>query len=64
LVFLKGGAVAFTLSPWSSLLRRIPDKNVLCAFTRGNRGEVIIFFEKNKVLGVEPNRALNIIEGI
>jgi hypothetical protein len=27
-------------------------------------GEVMIFFEKNKVLGVEPNRVLNILEGI
>jgi hypothetical protein len=35
-----------------------------CAFTRGSRGEVMIFFEKNKVLGVEPNRVLNILEGI
>jgi hypothetical protein len=26
--------------------------------------EVMIFFEKNKVLGVEPNRVLNILEGI
>jgi hypothetical protein len=24
----------------------------------------MIFFEKNKVLGVEPNSALNILEGI
>jgi hypothetical protein len=31
---------------------------------RGSRGEVMIFFEKNKVLGVEPNRVLNILEGI
>ena len=43
---------------------RIPDKNDRCAFTRGSRGEVMIFFEKNKVLGVEPNRILNILEGI
>jgi hypothetical protein len=28
------------------------------------KGEVMIFFEKNKVLGVEPNRVLNILEGI
>jgi hypothetical protein len=33
-------------------------------FTRGSRGEVMIFFEKYKVLGVEPNRFLNILEGI
>jgi hypothetical protein len=39
-------------------------KNDRCAFTRGSRGEVMIFFEKNKVLGVEPNRVLNILEGI
>jgi hypothetical protein len=51
------------LSPWTSLLRQIPDKNDCCAFTRGSRGEVMIFFEKNKVLGVEPNRVLNILEG-
>ena len=30
----------------------------------GGRGGVMIFFEKNKVLGVEPNRVLNILEGI
>jgi hypothetical protein len=47
-----------------SLLGRIPDKNDRCAFTRDSRGEVMIFFEKNKVLGVEPNRVLNILEGI
>jgi hypothetical protein len=35
-----------------------------CAFTRGSRGEVMIFFEKNKILGVEPNMVLNILEGI
>jgi hypothetical protein len=58
LPFFIGGAVTFTLSPWSSLLRRISDKNDRCAFTRGSRGEVMIFFEKNKVLGVEPNRVL------
>ena len=62
LPFFIGGAV--TLSPWSSILRRISDKNDHCASTRGNRGEVMIFFEKNKVLGVEPNRVLNILEGI
>ena len=51
--------------PWHSLLGRIPDKNDRCAFTRGSRGEVTTFFEKNKVLGVEPNRVLNILlEGI
>jgi hypothetical protein len=52
------------LGSWSSLLRQIPDKNDRCAFTRGSRGEVMIFFEKNKVLGVEPNRVLNILKGI
>jgi hypothetical protein len=52
------------LSPWSSLLRRIPEKNDSCAFPRGSREEVMIFFEKNKVLGVEPNRVLNILEEI
>jgi hypothetical protein len=62
--FLLGGAVTFTLGPWSSLLRRIPDKNDRCAFTRGSLGVVMIFFENNKVLGVEPNRVLNILEGI
>ena len=59
--FFIGGAVTFTLGSWSSLLRRIPDKNDC---TRGSRGEVMIFFEKNKVLGVEPNRVLSILEGI
>jgi hypothetical protein len=39
-------------------------KNDRCAFTRGSRGEVMIFKKKNKVLGVEPNRVLNILEGI
>jgi hypothetical protein len=43
-VFLIDGAVTFTLGPWSSLLGRIPDKNDRCAFTRGSRGEVMIFF--------------------
>ena len=62
--FFIGGAVTFTLGPWSSLLGRIPDKNDRCAFRRDSRGEVMIFFEKNKVLGVEPNRVLNILEGI
>jgi hypothetical protein len=38
--------------------------NSCCAFTRGSRVEVMIFFEKNKVLGVEPNRVLNILDGI
>ena len=59
-----GGAVTFTLGPRRCILRRIPDKNYRCIFTRGSRGEVMIFFEKNKVLGVEPNRVLNILEGI
>jgi hypothetical protein len=31
---------------------------------RDNRGGVMIFFEKNKVLGVEANRVLNILEEI
>jgi hypothetical protein len=42
----------------------IPDKNDHCAFTRDSRGEVMIFLEKNKVLRVESNRVLNILEGI
>jgi hypothetical protein len=42
----------------------IPDKNDRCAFTRGSREEVMIFFEKHKVFGVEPNKVLNILEGI
>jgi hypothetical protein len=33
--------------------RRIPDKNDRCAFTRGSRGEVMIFLEKNKRAGVK-----------
>jgi hypothetical protein len=45
-------------------LGRIPDKNDRCVFTRGSRREVMIFFENNKVFGVEPNRVLNILEGI
>ena len=39
------------------------DKNDHCVFTRDSRREVI-FFEKNKVLGVEANRVLNILEEI
>jgi hypothetical protein len=35
------------------------DKNDRCVFTRDNRGEDMIFFEKNKVLGVEANRVLS-----
>ena len=62
--FSIGGAVTFTLGPCYFLHRRIPDKNDRCAFTRGSRREVMIFFEKNKVLVVEPNRVLNILEGI
>jgi hypothetical protein len=42
-----GGAVTFTLGPWSCVLRRFPDKNDRCVFTRGSRGEVMLFFEKN-----------------
>jgi hypothetical protein len=57
--FFIGGAVTFTLGPWSSLLRRIPDKNDRCAFTRDSRGEVMIFLEKNKVLRVGNNRRNN-----
>jgi hypothetical protein len=49
---------------WSWVLRRIPDKNDRCVFTKGSPWEVMIFFEKNKPLGVEPNRVLNILEGI
>ena len=40
------------------------DKNDRCVFTRDSRREVMIFFEKNKVLGVEANRVLNILEEI
>jgi hypothetical protein len=39
-------------------------KNYCYSFTRGSRGQVMIFFEKNKILGVESNRDLNILEGI
>jgi hypothetical protein len=39
-------------------------KNDRCVFTRDSRREVMIFFEKNKVLGVEANRVLNILEEI
>ena len=60
--FFIGGTVTFTVGPWSCLLGRIPDKNDRCVFTKGSRGEVMIFFDKNKVLGVEPNRVLNILE--
>jgi hypothetical protein len=44
--FFIGGTVTFTLGPWGSLLGRIPDKNDRYAFTRGSRGEVMIFFKK------------------
>ena len=36
----------------------------LCIFTRDSRREVMICFEKNKVLGVEANKFLNILEEI
>ena len=40
------------------------DKNDLRVFTRDSRREVMLFFEKNKVLGIEANRVLNILEEI
>jgi hypothetical protein len=40
------------------------DKTYRYGFKRSSRGEVMISFEKNKILGVEPNRVLNILEGI
>ena len=40
------------------------DKNDHCVFTRDSRRGVMIFFEKNKVFGVEANRVLNILEEI
>ena len=39
------------------------DKKDRCVFAGDSRREVI-FFEKNKVLGVEANRVLNILEEI
>ena len=39
----------FTLGPWSCVFRRIPDKNDHCVFTRGSRGEVMIFLKKKKM---------------
>jgi hypothetical protein len=63
-VFCIGGAVTFTLGPCCSLLGRIPDKTTAAPSQKVVGGEVMIFFEKNKVLGVEPNRVLNILEGI
>jgi hypothetical protein len=54
--FFIGGNITFTVGSWSSLLRRIPDKKDHCVFTRGSRGGVMTCFEKNKVLGVEPNK--------
>ena len=59
-----GGAVAFTLGPCCSLLGPVPDGGGRCSFTRGGRGEVMMFFEKSRVLGVEPDRVLNVLEGI
>ena len=59
-----GGAVAFTLGPCCSLLGRVPDGSGRCSFTRGGRGEVMMFFGGNGVLGVEPNRVLSVLEGI
>jgi hypothetical protein len=38
------------------------DKNDRYFFTRDSRRDVMICFEKNKVLGVEANRVLNILE--
>jgi hypothetical protein len=40
------------------------DKNDHCVFTRDSRREVLIFFENNKVFGVETNKVLNILEEI
>jgi hypothetical protein len=34
------------------------DKNDHCVFTRDSRRGFMIFFKKNKVFGVEANRAL------
>jgi hypothetical protein len=42
MLFFIGGSATFTLGPWSCVLRRIPDKNEHCVFTRGIRGEVMI----------------------
>jgi hypothetical protein len=36
----------------------------LIKFSKDSRREVMIFFEKNKVLGVVANRVLNILEEI
>ena len=40
------------------------DNSDHCVFTRDSRREIMTFFEKNKVLGVEANRVLNILEEI
>jgi hypothetical protein len=40
------------------------DNNDHCVFSRDSRREVMIFFEKNKVLGVEVNRVFKILEEI
>jgi hypothetical protein len=36
------------------------DNNDHCVFSRDSRREVMIFFEKNKVLGVEADNALKV----
>ena len=65
--FFIGGAVTFTLCTWTGVgysgefltkTTAAPSQEVV------EGGGVMIFFEKNKVLGVEPNRVLNILEGI
>ena len=40
------------------------DNSDHCVFTRDSRREIMTFFEKNKVLGVEANRVFNILEEI
>jgi hypothetical protein len=42
----------------------VGNKNDRCVFTRDNRREDMIFFKKNKFLGIESNRVLNILEEI
>ena len=59
-----GGAVAFTLGPCCSLLGRVPGRGGRCAFAGGGRGEVMMFFGGNGVLGVGPGRVLSVLEGI
>jgi hypothetical protein len=58
-----GGAVTFTLGPRRCILRRIPDKNYRCIFTRGSRGEVMILYtvKIQTTLNERDNSKFNVV---